>query len=84
MDFDCFKAHSFSASGTRIVSDKVFIGCESSTVLFLFFWSDRVDNSGLDNSTAFENMLLVDEEDGVCAFDALFEALGKAAEFVYA
>ena len=69
MDFDGLKASSVGASFTRIVGDEIAASCYSSLIGIVFFRSVDAHGASIGDSATVGNLVFVDEEDGVCAFD---------------
>ena len=79
MNFDSFKSRSLRACRNGIACEEVAACGDPGLVWFVLFWAYRAHNVCVGDSLVLGNLLLGDKEDSIGAFDAAFEALGKAA-----
>ena len=82
MDFDGFNVCSFSGDNSRVVCDEVSTHCDSGSVGFIFFRTDRADNARAGNSFSCWHLVFVNEEYCIGSFDSFTNALGEAAQFI--
>ena len=69
MNFDGVKASGVGASFTRIVGDEISTSCYSSLIGIVFFGPVGTYSASIGDSATGGNLVLVDEENGVGAFD---------------
>ena len=69
MDFDGLKASGISASHTWVVGDEVSTSCYSILIGIVLFRLVSAHGAGIGDSATVGNLVFVDEEDGVSAFD---------------
>ena len=76
MEFDCLCVCSLSGDNARVVEDEVATDCDPCLLGFFFLWAHGADNPWKGCCSAFGDLVFVDEEDGVGAFDSVPDALG--------
>ena len=69
MNFDGLKASGICASFIRIVGDEIFTSCYSSLIGIVFFRLVGTYSASIGDRATVGNLVFVDEEDGVGAFD---------------
>ena len=69
MNFNSFKASSICASFTRIVSNEISACRDASLVGIFFFRPEHTYSASVGDSATSGDLMLVDEEDCVRAFD---------------
>ena len=69
MNFDGLRASGVGASLTWVVADEVSTSCYSSSIGMVFFWSVGAHGANIGDSATMRNLVLVDKEDGVGAYD---------------
>ena len=69
MNFDGFKTSGVGASLTGVVGDEIASSCDSSAIGIIFFRSVGAYSSSVGDCSTVGDLLLVDEEDGIGAFD---------------
>ena len=69
MDFDGLKASGVCARFIRIVRDEISVSYYSSLIGTVFFRPERVYSASIGGSATSGDLMFVDEEDGVRAFD---------------
>ena len=69
MDFDGLKASGIGASFTWVVGDEVSTSGYSSSIRIVSFRPKRAYSACIGDSATIENLVFVDEEDCVGAFD---------------
>ena len=71
MNLDGLKASSVCVSFIRIVSDEISASRYSSPIGIISFRSEHADSASVGDSEAGEDLVFVDEEDGICAFNTV-------------
>ena len=69
MNFDGLKASSIGANFTRIVSDEISTSWYLSSIGIVFFRLVGAHSTSIGDSTTGGNLVFVNEENGVRAFD---------------
>ena len=69
IDFDGLKASGVGASFTWVVGDEVSTSCNSSLIGTVFFRAVGSYGTSIGDSATVKNLVFVDEEDSVGAFD---------------
>ena len=82
VQFDCFNVSCFCGDNAWVISDEVTTHCDPCSLWFFFLWSDGADNSREGHGPALGDLVLVNEEDGVGAFDSIAKTLCEVAKFI--
>ena len=69
VELDCLNVCSFGGDCAGVVLGKVTTDCDPCSFGFVLLWLDGADNLRVGDCPALWYLVLVDEFDGVCAFD---------------
>ena len=82
VQFDCFNVSCFCGNNAWTVSDEVATCGDAGSLWLILLRSDCADNSREGHGPALGDLVLVNEEDGVGAFDSIAKTLCEVAKFI--
>ena len=82
MDLDGFKAGCVGTNVSWVICDEVPARSDSCTLFFFLFRSHGADGAYISDGATLGDLVFVDEENGIGAFDSVTYALDETAQFI--